>query len=120
MINLYIEGNKLDVDKGVRNVFAVGRQFLGAVVPATERQRKLAFFTRILSQLSESLPPSMDFITNTRCVSEYKRAQEVDDATYIGIIRSGVNTANALTLFDKDTLEIIERAAVVSEAKMDS
>ncbi|MBP9726846.1 MAG: hypothetical protein KBD83_05230 [Gammaproteobacteria bacterium] len=118
LINLYIEGNKLDGAKGVRNLFAVGRQFLGAVVAATDRELKLEFFTHLLSQLSHPLP-LMDFITNTRSDSQYERAREADDATYIGIIRDGVNTANALTLFDKNTLEIIERAAVVSEAKMD-
>ncbi len=118
LINLYIEGNKLDGDKGVRNLFAVGRQFLGAVVPATDRELKLEFFIHLLSQLSHSLPPR-DFITNIRSASQYESAQEDDDSTYIGIIRRGVNTANALTLFDKHTLEIIERAAVVSEAKMD-
>jgi hypothetical protein len=36
------------------------------------------------------------------------------------LIRSGVNAANVLTLFDKFTLEMMESATVVSEAKMDS
>lgn len=105
LILLYTEGSKLDADKGVRNVFAFGRLALSAAVSTTDRNLKLEFFTRLLAELDSPAPFSrnhdVSFLSDANSTSQYSK---VDDASYLTAITRGVNTRNAMTLFDTETL----------------
>lgn len=130
LIFLYTEGSKVDTDKGHRNIFALGRQMLNSpwLLGATDRDIKLEFFIRVLKELCDTSPfvkyqnSSENFVTDAREKSQYKRALDCkDDSSYMAIVKEGgyhfikgVNTANALTLFDNRTLEIINIGTVTA------
>lgn len=105
LIFLYTEGSKLDADKGVRNVFAFARLALSAALSTTDRNLKLEFFTLLLAELYSPAPFSrnhgVSFLSDANSTSQYSK---VDDANYLTAITRGVNTLNAMTLFDAETL----------------
>jgi len=115
LILLYTEGSKLEAGKGARNAFAFARQALAlsALFTTTDRNLKLEFLIYALTELRSSSPFSKyqhstnNFITDTREASTYPRAKMGDNTSFMTIITRGVNTQNALMLFDNNTLEII-------------
>lgn len=109
LLFLYIEGSKPSTAQGGRVLFAAARQTLNAFFSATDRNYKTEFFIAVLAELYKTNPfqHCRDFVKDRRETSQYPKAKALSDAAYLDVIRRGVNSENALTLFDANTLSIV-------------